>query len=72
MDKPFLYCAKNVISQYEGGVEYCTGPNGKGIEAECTKTCSSACSTIESLITNIGTVLVKRVGIRKDEIWRKK
>lgn len=65
-ENSFLYCAKNVLMQYQMGdhkVRDCDGPYGSGIDLCCLGKCTQACDTKEKLIITVGTLVLKDIEI---------
>jgi len=62
--KHFLYCSKNVLSEYCSGDRHCDGPHGNGVNRDClSKKCTNAFTDRRELALAIGEYVLKLSGI---------
>ena len=55
----FLYCSKNVLSEYCSGDRHCDGPHGDGVNRECLSECTYAFTDRKELALAIGEYVLK-------------
>jgi hypothetical protein len=58
--KPDLYCYKNILYSWAFMRDYCSGPNGDGMEESC-RDCFCSCKDIQEVQTKIGEYVVDKV-----------